>query len=95
MSDPDTLEARMRAYMEDRMRWEAQERRRVTEQAVRSMQASVCMTMASFNLTGAVFVADPETAAKMMGDSMMWQMRATLAHAGIDPMVLPLSEGER
>jgi hypothetical protein len=81
--------------MEDRMRREAEDRRRVTEQAVRSMQASVCMTLASFNLTGALFVADPTTAAKMMDDSLLWQQRAALAHAGIDPMALPTPEGER
>lgn len=72
--------------MMDAMLWEESARKkREVAQAIANARASVCASMAAVNMTGAIFVADPKLAAKMAADSVLWQMRATLAHAGIDP----------
>lgn len=56
--------------------------------AYRSAVASVCASMAAFNMTSAIFQKDPGFAAKCGADAIRWQYNIALAHAGL-PLLEP------
>ena len=78
------LTAEMIAELE-RLQYDYQlrEKRRELEMTHRRAVASICNSMASFNMVGAVFVEDPKLAAKMFDNGIRWQMKAAMAHAGV------------
>jgi hypothetical protein len=71
------------------------EMRHKIDMAHREAIAKVCQGMATFYMQGALVTRNAAAFIEMMDASLLWQTRAALAHAGIDPMAVTTPEGER